>query len=153
MAQGNINGVRNTDTIKFIYRSKVPYDREVTYAIFVLDVRPLNDEQILVCITVGGERQTYPDDAGSPAANMMETKILINSTISDTKKGSRFMCANIKDHFFATPMDCPEYMQVKYIYFPPDIRENITYRTSQHKTNTSTSRLNDVCMTCARHQS
>ena len=53
---------------------------------------------------------------------MIETKILINSTISDAKRGARFMCADIKDHVLATPIDCPEYMRVKYIHFLPVIR-------------------------------
>jgi len=64
----------------------------------------------------------YNDDAGSPAANLLETKILINSTISDAHKGARFMSADIKDYFLATPMAEPEYMRVKYRYLPPDIR-------------------------------
>ena len=54
---------------------------------------------------------------------MMETKILINVTISDTKTGARFMCVDISNNFFAMPMDCPKYMRVNYIHFPLDIRE------------------------------
>jgi len=33
------------------------------------------------------------------------------------------MCMDIKDHFLATPMKKPEYMKVKYKYFPDDIKE------------------------------
>ena len=54
----------------------------------------------------------YLDDAGSPAANLMETKLLVNSTISDAKHGARFMSADIKDYFLATPMKECEYMKV-----------------------------------------
>ena len=74
-------------------------------------------------ITVGGDRLDYNDDAGSPAANLLETKILLNSVISDAHKGARFMSADIKDHFLATPMDHPEYMRVNYKYIPNDIRK------------------------------
>ena len=53
----------------------------------------------------------------------METKVLTNSIISDAKKGARFVYADIKDHFLATLMDCPEYMRVKYRHSLLDIRE------------------------------
>ena len=52
----------------------------------------------------------------------METKILVNSTISDPKDGARFMSADIKDYFLATPMAKAEYMNVQYRHIPEDIR-------------------------------
>ena len=59
---------------------------------------------------------------------MMETKILINITISDAKKGARLMCTDIKYYFLAMPMDHPKYIRVKY-RDPPRISEkNIAYR-------------------------
>ena len=54
LAQGNIHGVRSTDIIEFIPQSKVPKNRNVTYATFVCDYRPLKDEPYRVRITVGG---------------------------------------------------------------------------------------------------
>ena len=122
LAQGNDNAIKGTDTIQFIFRHEVPADKKVTYASYVCDYRPLKDEPYRVRITVGGDKLEYPDDAGSPAANLLETKILLNSVISDADKGARFMCADIKDHFLATPMDHPEYMRVQYKYIPNDIR-------------------------------
>ena len=122
LAQGNDNGVKGTDTITFIHRSEVPTNKQVTYASYVCDYRPLKDEPYRVRITVGGDKLNYNDDAGSPAANLLETKILINSVISDSDRGAKFMCADIKDHFLATPMDEPEYMRVQYKYIPEDIR-------------------------------
>ena len=89
----------------------------------VCDYRPLKDEKYRVRITVGGDKLPYHDDAGSPAADLLETKILLNSTISDAKRGARFMCLDIKDHFLATPMQHPEYMRVKMKYIPEDIRQ------------------------------
>ena len=55
----------------------------------------------------------YPYDAGSSAANLMEPKILINSTISDAIRGARFMSANINDYFLAIPMAIAGYMKVE----------------------------------------
>ena len=59
-------------------------------------------------ITVGGDKLPCDNDAGAPAANLLETKILLNSVMSDASKGARFMSADIKDHFLATPMRDPE---------------------------------------------
>ena len=97
LAQGNVHGVKGTDTIDFIGRHEVPKGRKVTYATFVLDYRPLKNKKYRVRITVGGDRLEYEGDAGSPAANMLETKILLNSIISDASRGARMLCADIKD--------------------------------------------------------
>ena len=53
----------------------------------------------------------------------METKILLNSVISDAHKGARFLSADLKDHFLQTPMPEAEYMKIPYNKFPEDIRE------------------------------
>ena len=58
-----------------------------------------------MCITVSGNRLAYILDAGSPAAILLEAKFLVNSTISDSSKGARFMSAILTDCFLATPMD------------------------------------------------
>ena len=54
---------------------------------------------------------------------MLETKLLVNSTISEAHKGARFMSADLKYFFLATPMQGDEYMKVPYKHFPPDIRQ------------------------------
>ena len=122
LAKGNKYGVHGTDTIEFIHKHELPNGQRVTYATYVLDYRHLKEEQHRVRITVGGDRLIYPGDTGSPAANLLETKILINSTISDAHKGARFMSADIKDYFLATPMPTSEYMKVQYRHIPEDIR-------------------------------
>ena len=129
LAQGNDLGVRSTDTVEFIPRHQVPLGRNITYATFVLDYRPLKSKPYRVRITVGGDRLSYPHDSGSPAANMVETKLLINSVISDASKGARFMSADLKDYFLATPMTRDEFMKVKLRYFPPDIVNKYNLQT------------------------
>ena len=123
LADGNDAGIKGTQTIVFIPQSMVPSDKKVTYATMVCDYRPLKEEKYRIRITVGGDKLPYNDDAGSPAADLLETKILLNSTISDAKRGARFMCLDIKDHFLATPMSNPEFMRVKLKYIPEDIRQ------------------------------
>ena len=112
LAQGNIHEVRFTDTIDFIYSHEIQPDKKFKFATYALDFRPLKEEQNRVWITVDGDRLTYLDDAGSPEANLLETKVLINSTISDSKHGARFMSADIKDYFFTTPMGKVEFVKV-----------------------------------------
>ena len=97
-------------------------DRDVTYATFFLDHRPLKTEEYRVRITVGENRLTYEEDAGSSAVNLLETRVLINSVISDAKNGVKFMTVDIKEYFLATPMDRPEYMKVLYKHIPADIK-------------------------------
>jgi hypothetical protein len=63
----------------------------------------------------------YNDDPSSPAAGLLETKLLLNSVISDAHKGARFMSMDLKDHFLASPMNRPEYMKVHRKNIPPDI--------------------------------
>ena len=64
----------------------MPKDKEVIYASIVCDYRPLKDEKYCMYITVGGNRLPYSNDADSQAANLLETKLLLNSLISDVKK-------------------------------------------------------------------
>ena len=71
---------------------------------------------------MGGDRLLYKADAGSPAVSFLETKLILNSTISDSDI-AKFACADLKDHFLATPMQDPEYMGVKYKYIPDDIKK------------------------------
>lgn len=128
LAQGNDFGVTATDTIEFIPKSQVPSDRDVTYVTFVLDYRPTKDDPWRVRITVGGDRLSYPGDAGSPAASMLETKIMLNSVISDAHKGARWCTMDIKDHFLGTPMARPEYVKAHISKFPEDIIQRYNLR-------------------------
>ena len=121
LAQGNKYGVTATDTIDFIPQSAVPSDRKVTYGSFVCDYRPLKEDPYRVRLVVGGDKLEYNDDPASPAAGLLETKLLVNSVISDAHKGARFMSMDLKDHFLASPMLRPEYMKIHRRNIPPDI--------------------------------
>ena len=122
LAAGKLQRVKPSNTIQFIPRSEVPPNRKVTYGNFVCEHRPLKTEKYRVRLTVGGDKLDYPDDATSPASTLIETKLLINSTISDSHKGARFLSTDLKDFFLNTPMERPEYMKVKLKYFPEAIR-------------------------------
>ena len=95
---------------------------KATYALYIYDYYPLKDEPYKVRITVGDDKLDYNDNSSSPIANLLETKIIINSIISDAHRGARFICTNIKNHFLVTLIKNLEYIRVKYKYILLDIR-------------------------------
>ena len=103
LAQG-VRDIVGNDVIDFISYQDVPNNKKVTYANMVCGYRPLKSDPYRVRLTVGGDKLDYFLDAVSPAASLLETKILLDSVISDTKDGARFMTIDIKDFFLQTLM-------------------------------------------------
>ena len=56
----------------------------------------------------GGDIVHFPGDAGTPTADLLTVKLLINSIISTTS--AKFMTMDIKDFYLNTPMARYEYM-------------------------------------------
>ena len=121
LTKGNIHGVKGTNTMEFISKHDLPPHAKVTCASFVCDIRPLKTETHRVQLVVGGDRLAYDEDTGSPAASLLETKVLLNSVIGDAAKGAKFMTCDIKNFFLSTPMLKPEYMKIPKDTIPPDI--------------------------------
>ena len=71
--------------MSFIEPRNIPAAKTVTYVSMVCDYRPLKAEQYQCKLVVGGDKLPYDEDAAAPAANLLETKLLINSTISQKK--------------------------------------------------------------------
>ena len=86
LAQG-IRDIEGNNVFDFISHLEVPADRIITYDNMVCDIRPLKTEKFRVRLAVGGDRLQYPDDTTSPAATLLETKLLLNSTISQSARG------------------------------------------------------------------
>ena len=63
----------------------------------MFDIRPFKQETHRVRLVVGGDKLECDFDTGSPAASMLDTKVLCNSIISDAHKGAKFLDADIKD--------------------------------------------------------
>ena len=85
-----------TGTIGFIHKRDVPRGKTVTYSNFVCDLKPLKDEKHRVRLTIGGDKLNYDHETAAPTAGLLDTKIIINSTISDAKKGALFMGLDLK---------------------------------------------------------
>ena len=113
---GNKFDVKGTNTIDFVSKNDLPINKDLTYATFVFDGKSLKSEVYPVRMTVKGERLSCPDEMGSPTANILETKILANSTMSHAKYGARFLSVDILNDFLATPMVRPEYKHVEFNY-------------------------------------
>eukprot|EP00804_Cyclotella_cryptica_P028359 CCRYP_016427-RA/>CCRYP_016427-RA protein AED:0.05 eAED:0.03 QI:0/0/0/1/1/1/2/0/1237 len=96
------------------------YDRrrDVTYGRICANFRPEKEDPHRIRLTVGGNKIHFPGDCGTPTADMLTTKILLNSIIST--QGARFMTIDIKDFYLNTPMARPEFMRLKLADIPED---------------------------------
>ncbi len=70
-------------------------------------------------LVTGGDRVYSPGDAGTPTANLLTVKLLINSIIST--EGAKFMTMDIKDFYLNTPMAHFEYMRLRIADMPDDV--------------------------------
>jgi len=68
----------------------------------------------------------FPSDAGTPTANLLTVKLLINSIISTA--GAKFMTMDTKDFYLNTPMARYKYMQLRIANMPDDIIEHYNLR-------------------------
>ena len=83
LTQGNDHGIKGMDTIEFIPIAQLPNNKQITYASFVCNHHPLKEEQRHIHFLEDSDKLTYQNDAPFPAAFLLETKLMINSTISD----------------------------------------------------------------------
>ena len=99
-----------------------PSDRAkgVTYGLITCLIRPEKiDEPNRTRLVAGGYRVHYPGDAGTPTANLLTIKLLLNSIISTPN--AKFMTMGIKDFYLNTPMAWYEYMQLQLAGMPEDV--------------------------------
>ena len=101
LTQSKNAGVAATDTIKCVPYHNVPTTKKMTYDSFVYNHIPLKDEEWRICLVIGGDKLEYSSDSGSPATDLTETKMLLNSIISDANKGARFASMDSKRYVFA----------------------------------------------------
>jgi hypothetical protein len=74
----------------------------------------------------GGDRVHYPGGAGTPTADLLTVKLLINSIISTA--GAKFMTMDIKDFYLNTPMARYEYMRLRIADMPDNVIEHYNLR-------------------------
>ena len=121
LAQGMPGRNNGTDTIHFIHRKEVPEDKwkDITNCRIVCNERPQKKEVNRTRLTVDGSRINFDGDVGTPTADLLTVKMLLNSIISTP--GARFLGLDLKDFYLNTPMDEPEFMRMKLKFLPDDV--------------------------------
>ena len=115
------NGICGTNTMQFIRKEDIPKHKKITYSNFVCDIRPLKKEYYRVRMTVGGDKLDYFEDTASPTATLLDSKLIVNSTISDHKQyGSKFCSVDIKNFFLQTKLEVPEFIRIHTKYISKD---------------------------------
>jgi hypothetical protein len=66
-----------------------------------------------------GKLINYPGDCGTPMADLLRVKMLLNSIIS--MPNAKFMTIDIKDFYLNTPMKQYEYFRMKLDLIPKDV--------------------------------
>jgi hypothetical protein len=125
LAQGVGGRVKATNTIFFICKNQVSKDqmKDVTYGSFSCDMKPNKTETHQTQLTAGEDRINYPEDVGTPTADMTLVKTLLNSMIST--KGAKCVMLGVKDFYINTPMKRYEYMRIKSRTSPRKSSKNI----------------------------
>jgi hypothetical protein len=68
---------------------------------------------------MGGDRIHYPNDVGTPTADITLVKVLLNSIIST--ENAQCVILDVKDFNVNTPMKRFKYMQLKLTDIPEEI--------------------------------
>jgi len=99
----------------------IPQNRckDITYGRIVCIYRSEKKDPYRTRITMGGNLINYSDDCGTPTADLLTVKLMLNSVISTPN--AKFITIDIKDFYLMTPMDRYEYFRMKLELFPEDI--------------------------------
>ena len=84
LVQGMLGRVNSIDTIFFINKIDVPWEwhKDITYRCIMCDYRKGKAEPNRTRLMVGGDKINYPDDCGTPTADLLTIKLLLNSATS-----------------------------------------------------------------------
>ena len=93
--------------------------KDVTYGSFSCDFKPNKEEKECTRLTAGGNRINYPDDCGTPTADTILFKIIINNLLSTPNV--KCIMIDIKDFYLQTLMKRAEYMQLKISDIPEEV--------------------------------
>ncbi len=110
-----------TKTIAFMEKQQIPQARckNITYGRIICVYRLEKKDPYRTRIMMGGNLVNYPNDCGTPAADLLTVKLMFNSIISTPN--AKFMTIDMKDFYLMTPMDRYEYFRMKLELFPQDI--------------------------------
>jgi hypothetical protein len=92
-----------------VNKQEIPKDHQgdVTHGRIVCVYQDSKKDKYRTRITMGGNLINYPGNCGTPTADLLTVKLLLNSIISTPN--TKFMSIDIKDFYLNTPMACYEY--------------------------------------------
>jgi hypothetical protein len=93
--------------------------KDVGYGSFNCNFKPNKEEKERTRLMAGGDRINYPGNCGTPTADMILFKTLVNSILSTPNANCIMM--DIKVFYLQTPMRRLEYMQLKITDIPDEI--------------------------------
>ena len=95
-------------------------DTRTTYGRIVCTYRAEKKSPYPTRIIMGGNLINYPDDCGTPTADLLTIKLLVLNSVISTDN-AKFMTIDIKDFYLMMPMKRYEYFRMKLDLFPQDI--------------------------------
>ena len=113
--------IEGTSTLFPIRKHLIPAGRTATYGNFVCAIRTNKTETHRVRLTLGGNLLDFPGDPSSPAVSTTNAKLHFNSTISDAKRGARYMTMDIKNFYLGSPLTYYQYVRIPKALIPPEI--------------------------------
>jgi hypothetical protein len=116
-------GVQHRHQHHLLYQEKpgtTEQSKDVTYGLITYLIRPDKiEESNKTMLVVGGNRVHYPGNAGTPTADLLTVKLLINSTISTPN--AKYTTMDIKNFYLNTPMAQYKYMRLQIANMPDDV--------------------------------
>ena len=104
-----------------ICKHNIPNSINVTYYNFICNIRIQKKETDHLHLTYGGYFIDYPSDTIYPAVSILDTKIHINGTISDSKYGACYLVLDIKNFYLGTTMFYFHFIQVHHTMIPKEV--------------------------------
>ena len=78
-------------------------------------------------MTDGGDRLDCPYDVSSPVVSMTNSKLHINSTISDAHNGAHYLSIDIINFYLGTNMTCHQYMRIHPSKTPQEMKNEYEF--------------------------
>jgi hypothetical protein len=93
--------------------------KDITYGCIVCTYPSEKKDPYRTRITMQGNLVNYRNDCGTPTADLLMAKIMLNSVISTPN--AKFMTIDLKDFYLLTPMSQYKYIRMKLELFPQDV--------------------------------
>ncbi len=107
----DICNIKGTDTCFFILKNQMPCHKRAMYSCICCNYHPQKDEPHCTRLTIGGNRITYAGNTSTPTANLVTSKLLVNSTISTPN--AKFYGMDLSNFYLMMPMKEYEYMRLR----------------------------------------